>query len=128
MQEQKKSFPEKHIEKKMREQSNTYFSGMIYLWDDFPKDDGKIKKLKNKYSNKAKCFKIFIEELQERISVKPEKLERQNIQEKRFRENKLFKANQKVLLGIAPISPNAQDAQIFLEGNLSQSNHFQQVC
>ena len=49
---------------------------MAYLWDDFPKDDGKIKKLKNKYSNKAKCFKIFMEELSERISVKPEKLER----------------------------------------------------
>ena len=69
-----------------------------------------------------------MEKLLERISVKPEKLERQNIQEKRFRENKLFKANQKVLLGIAPISPNAQDAQIFLEGNLRQSNHFEQVC
>ena len=55
--------------------------------------------------------------LKENVSVKTEKLKWYNIRVKKL--GKII-----TISGIAPISPNSQDAQTFLEENLEQSNHF----
>ena len=61
------------------------------------KKDGKRKKeeLRNKYSIKVKGFKVVIEELKQIISAKSEKLRRYGGRGNQYKQNKLFRCNQK---------------------------------
>ena len=66
---------------------------------------GKLKKdkerkkeeLRNKYRIKVKGFKVVIEQLTQRISAKLEKLRTYGARDKQYRQNKLFRRNQKAL-------------------------------
>ena len=78
----------------------------------------KKKKLGQKYRMKAKGFKVVIEELRQRISAKSEKLRFYRAQGNQYRQNKLFRCNQKALcpeLGgkvrPAQVQSNAEEAQ-----------------
>ena len=53
--------------------------------------------LKKKYSLRAKGFKTVMEELKQRISAKKEKLKRFVARTTQYRQNRLFRNNQKVL-------------------------------
>ena len=63
------------------------------------KKDKKRKKeeLRKKYRIKVKDFKVVIEELKQRISVKSENLRRYGAQANQYRQNKLFRCNRKAL-------------------------------
>ena len=66
------------------------------------KSGKKIKKkkkeeLRKKYKIKVKCFKVITEVLKQRISAKSEKLRYYDARGKQYRQNKLFRCNQRAL-------------------------------
>ena len=84
------------------------------------KKDKKCKKeLGNKYRMKAKCFKVVVEELKQRISAKSEKLRCYCARDNQYRNNKLFRCNQKALyqefggkVTSAQVPSNAEEAKV----------------
>ena len=85
------------------------------------KKDKKCKKeLGNKYRMKAKCFKVVVEELKQRISAKSEKLRCYCARDNQYRNNKLSRCNQKALyqefggkVTPAQVPSNAEEAKEF---------------
>ena len=80
----------------------------------------KKKELGKKHIMKAKCFKVVIEELKQRISAKSEKLRFYRAWDNQYRQNKLSRCNQKASyqeLGgkvrPAQVPSNAEEAKEF---------------
>ena len=57
----------------------------------------KNEELRKKYRIKVKGFKVVIEEIKQRTSAKSERLSRYSARGNQYKQNKLFRCNQKPL-------------------------------